>query len=155
MSEIVAPLEEMQVDEAEYCLLKAICFFENGSLFPSLLQQRADSELSSKGKEIVSRGREKCVAALYDYICAKEAGDEPERHFKVTNRLSKLFLVMPSVEVGLLSRQSSQRIAQQEDDNVTFLTLFNRADLNGLPYEIHSRKTRSATSFDCFTDKTL
>lgn len=129
MSEIVAPLEAMNVDEAEYCLLKAICFFENGASFlpPSLALSRllllirlecflsrrvckqiatssvtvvfADSELSSKGKEIVSRGREKCIAALYDYVCGKETGKGPERHFNVTRRLSNLFLVMPSVEV--------------------------------------------------------
>ncbi|KAF8376431.1 hypothetical protein PRIPAC_82860, partial [Pristionchus pacificus] len=120
-SELALPMKDIQMDNSEYALLKALCFFT------------PDLYLSNDGKERVIRIRDRLTDSLYTHI--RET--KPELSLsKTMERVSHILLMLPSVS----------KIASEEDSAVQALAVFDVGNMHGLPYEIHSRKPETRPS---------
>ncbi|KAE9546471.1 hypothetical protein FO519_010317, partial [Halicephalobus sp. NKZ332] len=104
--EFIEPAKEMEIGEEEYALLRILCFF-----MPA-------ATLSPKGKAIVKEARNFYRNILVQTIIHKF----PDwTHEEVCNRISKLLCFLPVMETA----------GRIEDDNLSVMTLFNVADMQG------------------------
>ncbi|GMS95537.1 hypothetical protein PENTCL1PPCAC_17712, partial [Pristionchus entomophagus] len=130
-SELTLPMKDVELDESEYAILKALCFFT-----PEIY-------LTSDGRERVIRIRDRLTDCLYTHI--RET--KPELSLsKTMERVSHILLMLPSVS----------KIASEEDTAVQALAVFDMGNLHGLPYEVHSRKpeTRPSPEYSPFARST-
>ncbi|CAD6191959.1 unnamed protein product [Caenorhabditis auriculariae] len=113
--EVVDEMRRLKMTEAEYCLLKAIIIY------------KPDHALTLEGNTMTIRLREKYSNSLSELVQRATPSKQA-----ALERISSMMLLLPAIE-GLV---------RKEDDNVQFLAIFDMANLNGLPYEIHTSAER-------------
>ncbi|CAI2350504.1 unnamed protein product [Caenorhabditis sp. 36 PRJEB53466] len=117
MHDVVNEMFELQIDETEMVLLKAICH-----LAP-------DYRLTRRGNDVVSTGREKYKRALCEYVRMNTNG-----YIEAAFRTAKLLQLLPAVDI----------LGKYEDESALLVSLgeteFNGSG-GGLPYDIHASET--------------
>uniref|UniRef100_A0A914Q4B2 NR LBD domain-containing protein n=1 Tax=Panagrolaimus davidi TaxID=227884 RepID=A0A914Q4B2_9BILA len=115
--EYMEPAKAMDLSETEYAILRVLCFFV------------PVAKLSPKGKDIVRRARHFYRNVLIQHLRSKYPGQEDF----CMSRLAELLCFLPIMEIA----------GRMEDDELSFMTLFNVADMQGtLTYEVHVRKSQ-------------
>ena len=85
--------------------------------------------LSPNGKEVTRRARNFYRNVLIQYLRSQHPGQDEY----VMNRLSQILCFLPVMEIA----------GRIEDDELSFMTLFNVAQMQGeLTYEVHVRKSQ-------------
>ncbi|CAC70072.3 Nuclear Hormone Receptor family [Caenorhabditis elegans] len=108
---LVYRMKGINMTEEEFSCMLAITLF------------RPDYRLSSDANKLLQLTGDVFTKALSEYVLSRETSE-----LKAMERMATLMIMLTSV----------QSLARQEDDNVTFLAIFDMADLVGLPYEVHS-----------------
>lgn len=127
------PAKALELSETEYAILRVLCFFVPGlSIFPQVNPLSISflvAKLSPKGKEIVRCARHFYRNVLIQHLRSKYPGQEEF----VMSRLAELLCFLPIMEIA----------GRMEDDELSFMTLFNVANMQGtLTYEVHVRKSQ-------------
>ncbi|VDO33621.1 unnamed protein product [Haemonchus placei] len=81
MSYVIGPMRSMAMDDVEFVLLKAIVFFGE------------DFGLSSEGKSVVAKGKERFLNALYAYVRSQKVDNAPH----ATCRVAKYMLMLSAL----------------------------------------------------------
>ncbi|KAL6739719.1 hypothetical protein Aduo_013142 [Ancylostoma duodenale] len=81
MSYVIGPMRTMAMDDVEFVLLKAIVFFAE------------DHGLSSEGKVVVGKGKERFLNALYAYVRNQKVDNAPH----ATCRVAKFMLMLSAL----------------------------------------------------------
>uniref|UniRef100_A0A914D7P8 NR LBD domain-containing protein n=1 Tax=Acrobeloides nanus TaxID=290746 RepID=A0A914D7P8_9BILA len=116
MNEFIIPMKELQVTDAEYTLLRVICF-----LMPI-------PKLSQDGITKINAAKNKYIDAFTQVILAASPNMPMPA---ILQRVSRLMLLIPVVE----------KVAQMVDDNFAMMALFNINEMNGtLTFDLHCRK---------------
>lgn len=113
MHDMVEKMVELQMTEEEYSCMLAITLF------------RSDYRLSRQASQYIQAVGDEHTKALSELVFSRE---EFSDEIKAMDRLASLMCMLASV----------QNLARQEDDNVTFMAIFEQADMQFLPYEMHS-----------------
>ncbi|KAF1756790.1 hypothetical protein GCK72_013244 [Caenorhabditis remanei] len=113
MYDLVNKMKQICMTEEEYSCMLAIILF------------RSDYRLSPDSNHVLASTGDQYTQALSELIMSRM---EDKDDLQALDRLATLMCMVTSC----------QSIARTEDDNVTFLAIFNMADLVGLPYEVHS-----------------
>lgn len=120
MADVVNSMKELEMDETEMVLLKAICHLQ------------PDYRLTRRGNDVISTGREKYKRALCEYIRMKSNG-----FMDASFRLCKLMQILPVVDI----------LGKYEDESALLVSLgeteFNGSG-GGLPYDIHASDSHFA-----------
>lgn len=112
----------------------------------------SSTERRKNAPTYIAAFREKYIDSLHIHVSSQH---QSFPQIQTVRRISRLLMLLPSITVsGLMSWiqffyiENFQLLSQQEDDTVQFLALFNIANLNGLPYELHSHHSMSLQSED-------
>uniref|UniRef100_A0A914VRU6 Uncharacterized protein n=1 Tax=Plectus sambesii TaxID=2011161 RepID=A0A914VRU6_9BILA len=90
--DVIEPTRKMELDNAEFCLLKAICFFNT-----------ENSKISEDGKKIISAAQNKYINALYDYLRLRLSASD------AAMRLGELMLLLsPLTTLSFLMNENVQ-----------------------------------------------
>lgn len=81
MTYVIGPMRSMAMDDVEFVLLKAIVFFGD------------DFGLSSEGKAVVAKGKERFLNALYAYVRNQKVDNGPH----ATCRVAKYMLMLSAL----------------------------------------------------------
>ncbi|KAH7730608.1 CRE-NHR-4 protein [Aphelenchoides avenae] len=112
MKTLVDPMREMDVDYAEFVLLKTICFF------------REEIGLSPEGARMLRQARTRYMSVLYKYIRQRKDGDSD----KATERLGRLLLMLPPLST--LKLMLNERVETS--------AFFHIVDFDSLVQDVHS-----------------
>ncbi|GMT23905.1 hypothetical protein PFISCL1PPCAC_15202 [Pristionchus fissidentatus] len=122
-SEAALPMKELEMDEGEYGILKALLFFT------------PEMYLSKDGQRALHRIQDRLTASLYTHV----RQSRPQLSAaKVMERVSHILLILPSLN----------KIVHEEDNAIQALAIFDLGNLHGLPYEVHSRKPETRPSME-------
>ncbi|KHJ90432.1 hypothetical protein OESDEN_09728 [Oesophagostomum dentatum] len=111
MSYVIGPMRTMAMDDVEFVLLKAILLFAE------------DHGLSSEGKAVVAKSKERFLNALYAYVRNQKVDDAPH----ATCRVAKFML--------LLSALTALNHLMKEE--VQMMSLFNIIEFDELIQTCH------------------
>lgn len=111
MHDLVSKMKELRMTEEEYSCMLAIILF------------RPDYRLTPDANQLLEEWGDHYITSLTDYIQLRASNEQ-----QGLERLATFMFFITSC----------QSIARSEDDNITFLAIFNMADVIGLPTEVHT-----------------
>jgi hypothetical protein len=116
VTDLIQPMQNIAISEAEYAMLKVLCFF-----MPA-------PRMTEEGISVVLEAREKYLNAFNDLVRLSL----PEATFsQVVHRIGRLLILLPVAE----------RVGQLDDETIGMMSLFNYAELRGtLTWELHMKK---------------
>uniref|UniRef100_A0A914YQ67 NR LBD domain-containing protein n=1 Tax=Panagrolaimus superbus TaxID=310955 RepID=A0A914YQ67_9BILA len=116
MEEFIEPAKAMNLTESEYAILRVLCFFT------------AETKLSSGGREIVRKARNFYRNILVEHLRQSNLSNE----ISIATKVSEILSILPILEIA-------SRLA---NDEFTFMTLFNVAEMQGkLTYDLYVKKS--------------
>ncbi|ULT93845.1 hypothetical protein L3Y34_003390 [Caenorhabditis briggsae] len=126
MNELVNKMKLIEMTEEEYSMMLAIILF------------RRDYRLTHEANQLIENFGNMYLSALIEYLSDHMPCTFDEAIFTGGSLIPERYDSLERLATFMGFITSCQSIARLEDDNITFLAIFNMADVIGLPTEIHT-----------------
>ncbi|CAO4372964.1 unnamed protein product [Caenorhabditis nigoni] len=126
MNELVNKMKLIEMTEEEYSMMLAIILF------------RRDYRLTHEANQLIENYGNMYLSALIEYLPDHMPCTFDEAIFTGGTMIPERYDPLERLATFMGFITSCQSIARLEDDNITFLAIFNMADVIGLPTEIHT-----------------